>query len=44
MWTKADFKQIVADKVVAYEREHRELDIVLFDQVLIMHFSCMLCS
>ena len=33
MWSKADLKQLVADKLMAYEREHRELDLVTFEQV-----------
>ena len=44
MWSKADFKQLVAEKMVAYEREHRELDIVLFDQVLIKPLCSMLLT
>lgn len=33
MWSKVDLKQLVAAKLVAYEREHRELDLVIFEQV-----------
>lgn len=33
MWNKADLKQLVTEKLLAYEREHRKLDMVLFDQV-----------
>ena len=32
-WSSSDFKQLVSEKLTAYEREHHSLNIVLFDQV-----------
>ena len=32
-WSSTDYVQLVAEKVTAFEREHKELSLVLFDQV-----------
>lgn len=32
-WSSADYLQLVTEKLTAFEREHRDLGIVLFSQV-----------
>ena len=32
-WSRADYLQLVTEKLTAFEREHKDLGIVLFDQV-----------
>lgn len=39
MWGKADFQQLLHDKLLAYGREHTELNIVLFHKVALFESS-----
>lgn len=38
-WSRADYLQLVTEKLTAFEREHRDLGIVLFGQVCSPDFT-----
>lgn len=38
-WSRADYLQLVTEKMTAFEREHKDLGIVLFGQVHALDFT-----
>ena len=38
-WSRADYLQLVTEKLTAFEREHKDLGIVLFGQVRALDYT-----